>query len=164
MVALRPLRSHRTGCLYMPLGISVLKKFLQESSSNTLDSSSYGTTVLAIISRACYTCSDHQLESDSAQYSSLVLDHDRAIAFRLETADYLQSCLTSDQRLQETAQSNTPAISSFRPLGEKVLQVLPSSMKPQVELMVGAAKLISDLSPGQSTAQRTNVLFGHEWC
>ena len=53
---------------------------------------------------------------NSAEFSSLVSDLDGAQAFRAETIDFTQRCLTGDENILDSELPSSPVIASFKPL------------------------------------------------
>ncbi|CAO1606118.1 hypothetical protein XANCAGTX0491_009618 [Xanthoria calcicola] len=94
-------------------------------------------------------------ELDSAEFSSLVLDHGRASAFRAETLDFAERCLMVDGQ-QCTMDAPTNAIiASFRPIGEAISK---SCSAHQVEIFLKELRFFIEMTGVEQQVQMTKKL------
>ena len=69
---------------------------------------------------------------DSAEFSSLVSDLDGAQAFRAETIDFIQRCLTGDENILDSELPSSLVIASFKPIGEAISKSCTTSEQTNV--------------------------------
>lgn len=76
-------------------------------------------------------------ESDSAEYTSLITDYDRAKAFRAETVEYVQRCLIPHGHDLKSKPPTNRIIASFRPVGDAILEsCTPAQIKSLLKEML----------------------------
>lgn len=94
-------------------------------------------------------------ECDSAEYSSLISDYDRAKAFRAQTIDYVQRCLIPNGHDGESKPPSNRIIASFRPVGDAILE---SCTPAQIKCLLKEVIFFIEMSGVEHQVQMENGL------